>query len=133
MTRHIICREGVLETFNNTLLEPESIWWDEGRIPLAWDFRWDAEHLLGYCEDLKREKNGDITAELTFVQREKEVWEVRHDVGATIYARSLVSKMQNGVRVVNGAKVTAVTITLGVPWRLSDWELSTGGEQVGGG
>lgn len=128
MTRHIISREGVVEDFDKTLLEVGSLTWDEGRVPVGWEFKWDGQFLLGYAENLRREENGDITAEITFQERELEVHSGREFLGATVYASSVVQKMSKGVRVISGAKVKGVAITMGVPWRLSEWELETVGK-----
>lgn len=62
--RKIICREGVEDL--GKILEVGSMEWTDP-LPLVWNFEHDnIDNVLGRAEDIRREENGEITAEIVF-------------------------------------------------------------------
>lgn len=120
--RHVVCYEGVTQ-FDRERLEPGSVTWntEDDRVPVVWQFDFtNASSILGYAKDFQREEDGSVTAEIPKLPESiDQVWE---DVGATIYATDITDKKENGIRIVSNCKIRAVSIGLGVPWRLTKKE-----------
>jgi hypothetical protein len=66
--RHIICFEGK-EKVPGQFIAVDALTWLDGDIPVLANF--DDSQLIGYGTDIRREKNGSLTAEITLLDGEK--------------------------------------------------------------
>lgn len=124
MSRHVISYEGVVETFDQTILLEGSVQWPETRVPLLWNFEFSKPtSMLGWAKDFQREETGEITAELDFTNEHASTV-AQHDpsaIYATIYAKEVAQQVSKGVRTVHTCKITAVSLCIaqpGVGWTL---------------
>ena len=91
--RKIICYEG--KTYPHLLhtLAPGSVKWEEDKeLPVTFNF--NHEKVYAKASDFRREEDGAITAEITFVDHvpEAERKLLVDECSATIYANGVVSK-----------------------------------------
>jgi hypothetical protein len=126
--RKIICREGVEDLGH--IFEVGSLQWSDP-LPLVWNFSHDnIGNVLGRAEDIRREENGEITAEIVFndsdkAQQARTTLENK-DTCCTIFANKIYEKRitvgedeeAHAVRLIKSATIREVSVILaaGHPW-----------------
>lgn len=75
MTRHIIAKEGSPMVEGGIVIEEGALTWDEGAIiPVTQGF---GDHeVIGRATDIRREENGNITANIEFLPPRTETFSI---------------------------------------------------------
>lgn len=125
--RKVIYREGTEDL--GIFIRNGAMKWDES-LPITWQFGFDIADLLGRAHDLRRERNGDVTARLDFDDNERgrqAASVIQHGDGAcSIWANEIIQKRVTVGRgkakhvrrdILNGhIRQIAVVLTGAVPW-----------------
>jgi hypothetical protein len=91
--RRIISWEGEVKV-NGILIEKDALVWDDKPLPMFWNFKHDST-CLGHATDIRREKNGSITAKVNFFDvpheaRDAKMLVKRNDASCCIWANKIV-------------------------------------------
>lgn len=106
--RSIIAQENG-EPITGRVIEADALVWSEGPIPITvYPFQ-KPSTILGAATELRREDNGDITAEVGDL-------EPPLGSGFTISANELLTKRVGRVEKITHARIREIFISDGLPW-----------------
>lgn len=130
--RHVIAYEGVDHGFGY-ILAPGALKFPEGPVPLTWNFdHSNPASVWGHADDFRREEDGSITAEITFVDDVTEkIDKICGDVGATFWANKIHRNIKTDPTTVVTGHIKAAYLSPSVPWRLSKKEEEDGQSRDG--
>lgn len=116
MARMTISWEGT-EAVPGIIIQPGALRWEDEELPLCWNF--DHNELLGVASDIRREDDGQITAEITIYeetdnQKHAQVVMDHGDVATTVYVTDLSEhKDEDGnKRIVESGRIRSVNMVL---------------------
>ena len=126
--RYRFAREGI-DTIIGNHLKPYSMLWEQAELPINYNANWTVEALIGVASDIRREDDGQLTAEVKWNDHGLMLIEAMHqDVNAkdgtlwlTIVANMILEKGEAGVgtqRVVHQATIRELFVTMHLqdPW-----------------
>lgn len=116
--RKPICYENALGVADHFLLEGSVKWEDGKKIPLVWNFGYDVNSLLGHAQDLQREEDGAITAELNINDLSVADLFKEDLIAATFQGSEVQEELCDGIRVFHNVLVRTVSLVSlpQVPW-----------------
>lgn len=116
--RVTFAHEGI-EKVPGHFLEKNSVHWDSGPIPLIWDFQ--TEKLLGTASELRREENGELTAEIDVDTLDANARALFSDCGTTFFGQidkdGWTQEDDTGLQRISDVKVRALVMSPNMPWR----------------